>query len=304
MDAYVRLGAAIRNEIERLLPDDWTWPGKRSFDFGCGAGRAMRHFLDETPAADFEGCDIDAPSIEWLNDNLVPMHAVVCDERPGLPYEDESFDLAWATSVFTHLTDYWAGWLLEMHRLLRPGGYLIATFLGEGMSQAMANEPWDEDTVSILITRYGESFDVGGPNVLMSPWWIRAHWGRAFDITGLEPSGFMGPRGSGHGIVVARKRTVAVTVDDLEFPEPGEPREWQGLVHQQQQLFKELAAVRHAGRQATAAAAGRPSAHGYEELPSDVREVLELVPALIEENGELLARTHKLEEEIKRISAG
>jgi SAM-dependent methyltransferase len=303
MEAYVALGAAIRREIERLLPEDWTWAGKRSLDFGCGAGRAMRHFLDETPAAEFEGCDIDAPSIEWLNEHLAPMHAVVCGEGPGLPYEDESFDFAWATSVFTHLTDYWSGWLLEIHRLLKPGGYLLATFLGEGMSEAITHEPWIEDRVGMLVTRYGASFDAGGPNVLMSPWWLRARWGRAFDIVELEPSGFMGAPGEGHGCVVARKLPLKVTVSDFERPETDEPREWAGLLHQQRHLFDELAATRKSSRWAVVSPP--PVARGaYEDLPADVREVLEIVPDLIAENQDLLARTQTLEKDVKRLSGG
>jgi SAM-dependent methyltransferase len=96
MGAYIALGVLIRREIERRLPADWTWAGKRSLDFGAGAGRVLRHFLDETPEAEFEGCDIHPESIAWLNENLAPIHGVVCGEGPGLPYEDDSFDLVWA----------------------------------------------------------------------------------------------------------------------------------------------------------------------------------------------------------------
>jgi len=303
MDAYVRLGVALRSEVERLLPDDWTWEGKRSLDFGAGAGRALRHFLDETPAAEFWGCDIHAESIAWLNEHLAPIRGVVCGEGPGLPFEDESFDLAWATSVFTHLTDHWSGWLLEMHRLLRPGGLLIATFLGEGMSQTIAQERWDESRVGMVAFRYGESFDVGGPNVLMSPWWIRARWGRAFDIVELEPSGFMGERGTGHGVVVARKRPVDVTVADLERPEPDEPREWASLLHQQRHLFRELVEQRSIARasRAGADAVSAPPEPSF-ELPQDVRDVLELVPDLIEENRQLMTRMQELEQDVARLS--
>jgi hypothetical protein len=56
------------------------------------------------------------------------------------------------------------------------------------------------------------------------------HWGRAFEILSLRSSGF----GVGwHGYVLGRKRDVALTRDDLERPEPEDPRELQA---QRQQL--------------------------------------------------------------------
>jgi SAM-dependent methyltransferase len=46
------------------------------------------------------------------------------------PYEDQSFDLAIATSVFTHLLDRAvAHYLQEAARVLAPGGRLFSTWL-------------------------------------------------------------------------------------------------------------------------------------------------------------------------------
>lgn len=303
------LGAAIRREVDRLLPADWVWEGKRALDFGSGAGRALRHFHDLVPHNEFWGCDIHAESIDWLNENLAPMRGVVCSHAPGLPLDSGSFELIWATSVFTHLTDHWSGWLLELHRLLAPGGVLIATFLGEAMSDAIAGEPWDDRRVGMNVTAYDESFDVGGPNVLMSPWWIDARWSRAFDILRIEPSGFMGAPGSGHGVVVARKRQIPVTIADLERPEHGEPREWTALVHQRTQLYREMTRWRGRARQLEARAEA-PGDAAAAELPEDVQVVLELAPQVIAENHQLaeqvieLAREAAgLEREIERLKA-
>ncbi len=105
---------------------------RRALDFGCGAGRVLRHFNDGAQHSEISGCDIDEPSIAWARERLAPpFHPFAVAEVPGLPQPDEYFDVAWALSVFTHLTDHWAGWLLELHRVLRPSGYLIATFMGE-----------------------------------------------------------------------------------------------------------------------------------------------------------------------------
>jgi hypothetical protein len=66
--------------------------------------------------------------------------------------------------------------------------------------------------------------DTSGPIVLHSPWWLGAHWGRAFETVTLRPAGFVDP-GLGHGVFVGLKRDVALSTEDLERPDPGDPRE-------------------------------------------------------------------------------
>ena len=105
---------------------------------------------------------------------------------PPLPFEDATFDVVWSIAVFTHLTDQWAPWLLELRRVMRPGGILIASVMGSGASDALAGEPWDADRVGMNVLGYGRPWQAGGPMVLHSEWWIRAHWGRAFEILRYE----------------------------------------------------------------------------------------------------------------------
>jgi SAM-dependent methyltransferase len=224
---YLETGRRARARIEELLPGGWTWPGRRVLDFGCGAGRVLRHFVDVAAEAEVWGCDIDAASIDWAQDNLVPpLHAARIAETGRLPHGDGSFDAIWALSVFTHLAGNWAEWLLELRRVLRPDGVLIATFLNEGMQplwdEVTGGAPWDPDRFGMAAFREGAAWDAGGPIVFLSEWWLRAHWGRAFEIAQLSPSGF-GPGGQGY--VVLRRRAGDLTPDDLRRAEPGEERE-------------------------------------------------------------------------------
>jgi SAM-dependent methyltransferase len=242
--AYDRGGAGLRRLIESILPDDWNWEGKRVLDFGCGAGRVLRHFAPEADTAEFWGCDIHRPSIAWLEQNLSPpFHPFVCDERPGLPQDDGTFDLIYAISVYTHLTEDWAGWLLEHHRVLADGGLLFSTFLGEGMIGSLTGETWDEAKIGMNALLYGHPWDKGGPITLSSPWWIRAHWGRAFDIVELKPFTADDPP-VGHGLLLVRKKPVELTVDDLRALEPDEPREMTALQHHAEQLRDETIRLR------------------------------------------------------------
>jgi SAM-dependent methyltransferase len=118
---YRNEGARLRAVIEGLLPSDWSWKGKEFLDFGCGSARVLRQFEDEAHDASFVGCDIDAATIAWNQANLSPpfrfLHSGL---TPPLPLEPSSMNLVWAMSVFTHVADSWADWLLELHRLLVP----------------------------------------------------------------------------------------------------------------------------------------------------------------------------------------
>lgn len=248
---YVQIGEAIRSSLDRVLPADWEWEGKSVLDFGCGAGRTLRHFAAEAQVGEFWGCDIDAASIAWLQENFdPPFRAVPSGTLPPLPFDDSSFDLVYCVSVFSHLADEWAAWLLELRRVLHDDGLLIATFMGEGMSESIAGEPWDENRIGMNTLRYGQPWDLGGPMVLHSPWWLRAHWGRLFGIHRIEPYGFAieGPTSTayGQGVVVMTplRSPTARSVDDLVVPEPDEPRELVSARHHASQLAQELVVLR------------------------------------------------------------
>lgn len=232
--AYEALGADTKAELLKLLPGDWTFAGRRVLDFGCGAGRTLRHFLVEAGATEIWGVDTDAESVQWLQRSLCPpLHAARCAPDPPLEFEACSFDLVWAISVFTHLTDASLAWLLELHRILKPGGLLIATYMGRWNSEAIAGEPWDEDRIGMNVLRHSNGWDQGGPMVLMSDWWVRAHWGRAFEIVEVAP------RVHNQSWALLRRRDVELTTADLERPEP-DPREHRALRHNIRQLHREL----------------------------------------------------------------
>ena len=98
-------GRVLHDAIRDVLGPRWDFAGKRVLDFGCGAGRVLRHFVGEATRAQVHGCDIDAASIAWVAEALdPPIHGHVTGERPPLPFTDGSFDLIWTLSVFSHLT--------------------------------------------------------------------------------------------------------------------------------------------------------------------------------------------------------
>ncbi len=234
-DYFEGIGETSRRDFLALLPPSFDWSGARVLDFGCGVGRTLRYFTEEASrAAEFSGCDIDEESIVWVQDHLCPpFRAFRNEEVPPLPFADASLDLVYCMSVFTHLADTWSAWLLELHRILQPGGLLLATTMGPGTVGDLGRA-WDEDRIGMLVTIPNETF-VGvrsGPVVFHSEWWIREHWGRAFEVLETWSDGFClgGPQPvpTGQGCVALKKREVALTMADLEGPSD-DPRELAAL---------------------------------------------------------------------------
>jgi SAM-dependent methyltransferase len=239
-ELYEMLGRETRDQVVSMLPSDWSFEGKRVLDFGCGAGRTLRHFLPDASQAEFWGCDIDAPSVDWLKQNLSPpLHVFRNPAQPPISRPNGYFDLVYAISVFTHLTDTWSEWLLDLHRVLGEGGLLITTYMGEGMSQQIADEPWQEERVGMNVLRAWQSWDQGGPSVLHSDWWIRAHWGRAFEILEIQHRPQMGGELGRHAWILMRRLPGNPTAADLERLEPDDEREIEAQRHNIRQLQAE-----------------------------------------------------------------
>ncbi len=102
----------------------------RILDFGCGCARVLRH-LPAATTAKIDGTDSNADAIHWCADNLTIAQFAVNALEPPLAYPDQTFDLIYAFSVFTHLTgDLQQAWIEELHRCLKPGGFLVMSTHG------------------------------------------------------------------------------------------------------------------------------------------------------------------------------
>jgi SAM-dependent methyltransferase len=242
-ESYEQAGRTRKAGIVEALPDDWSFDGKRVLDFGCGSGRVLRQFLPEAASGEFWGCDLHRPTIAWLDEHLSPPLRFFVNDAIPMPHPDSHFDLVYAISVFTHITHEWSAWLLELHRILKPEGLLLATFLGPDAGGRRISELPDEDELGMCArTVRGQSLDhSSGALVWHSPWWLRSHWGRAFEILELRLGAFAGGR---HGFVLGRKRDVSLTRDDLERSDPDDPREFEAQRRQFAMLEQEAAEMR------------------------------------------------------------
>ncbi len=111
-------------------------------DFGCGCGRVIRNFRDRPASCNLHGTDIDPDLVEWCKHNLDGVDWNVNSHLPPLPFDDDSFDLIYAISVFTHLDkDFQHAWLRELQRVSRPGATVILTVHGESIIDRIRK--WD-----------------------------------------------------------------------------------------------------------------------------------------------------------------
>ena len=132
-ELYLKSGLADVRAMRRLLEEDGFDPaGGRVMDFGCSAGRMTRHLQDWATAGEVWGVDLHAAAIHWAQAHLSPpFHFLTNSTAPHLPFEDNSFALIFAGSVWTHIGAMDDAWLLEMRRILRPGGRLYLTISDE-----------------------------------------------------------------------------------------------------------------------------------------------------------------------------
>lgn len=98
-------------------------------DYGCGYGRISRLMLKYVDVEGIFGADPWQESITLVHEAGFGKNFMLTDEVPSkLPYEENSFDLIWAFSVFTHLSPMVAEKSLEtLSRYLSKNGVLVIT---------------------------------------------------------------------------------------------------------------------------------------------------------------------------------
>jgi SAM-dependent methyltransferase len=125
----------------------------RLLDFGCGCGRVTRHW--RTLGAAVHGSDYNPDLVDWCRLNLAFATFTTNRLTPPLPFSSESFDVAHAVSVFTHLPeDLQHVWLADLRRVLRPGGLLIVTTHGDRYLGRLNDEERNSYARGELVVRW------------------------------------------------------------------------------------------------------------------------------------------------------
>jgi SAM-dependent methyltransferase len=130
---FLRGGALAASSITEAMSAQHVAIGALGsiLDFGCGCGRVLRnwHGLQGTK---LYGTDNNPALVEWSRRNLTFADVRSNSLEPPLAFADAEFDLIYALSVFTHLTqELQTAWIDELSRVLKPGGHLVVSAHGE-----------------------------------------------------------------------------------------------------------------------------------------------------------------------------
>lgn len=150
VDSYIDSAVSGFFTIERLLGDT---DANTILDVGCGTGRLLLGW--HAAGRRCAGVDINPTLIEWNRAYLGDVADwQTNDVLPPLAFDDATFDVIQLASVFTHLPlAHQKAWLVELRRLLRPGGAAIITLHGELYAHMLLH---DEGRVELARSGYVE----------------------------------------------------------------------------------------------------------------------------------------------------
>ena len=128
-DAHARMQhSVLQQALSRLLP--YFTPGMNFLDAGCGTGY-LTHLMDrlESPVSLY-GCDMAIGMCrKAVTREANHPYQVACADVQALPYRGNSMDV-----VLSSLTLQWVNQcehaLIELYRVLKPGGHCLVTTFG------------------------------------------------------------------------------------------------------------------------------------------------------------------------------
>lgn len=178
--------------------------GHRVLEFGCGFGRVLRWWPEVSPGVEAWGVDLVAERVAWARTHLpASFRLTTCTTAPHLPFPDGAFDLVYACSVIPHISELADAWILELRRVLAPGGLAYLTVYDEDTIRAIRRTGESPNLVrglADLEAQVGpavEDFDVivlnrrpGRAQVFYGQDYLERVWGGWFEVVERRPEAF------------------------------------------------------------------------------------------------------------------
>lgn len=122
------------NEMGDLCSDALLYAGAKDgmavLDFGCGSGRVAHFLSKKIEIPEYLGTDIVQALLDYAKSKTPSHFRYVKHHALNIPADDETFDLAYAFSVVTHLLQAESYlYMKDVHRTLKPGGIFVVSFL-------------------------------------------------------------------------------------------------------------------------------------------------------------------------------
>ncbi len=120
-------GRRVSNNADRLLSFINVRPGEHYLDVGTGNGLAAIH-VARTYHLDVMGVDIDPEQIRLAAAKAQGIEGVEFSTQDAtqLPFQDGEFDIVFTSKALHHVPN-WQDAIVEMVRVLKPGGHLLFT---------------------------------------------------------------------------------------------------------------------------------------------------------------------------------
>src|SRR5665213_1089282 len=162
-------------------------------DFGCGCGRVLRRW-HSVGGPKANGCDYNPRLVEWCRANLTFADVRVNQLEPPLPYANAEFDLVYALSVFSHLTEnLQVPWMSELARVVKPAGFVVFSTHGESYSQRLNSAERQRFDGGELVVK--NNVKAPGSNTCSAyhpPAYVREHLAHGLELVDHVPEGAKG----------------------------------------------------------------------------------------------------------------
>lgn len=120
-----------RRNLTLLRDHGLRLEGSSLLELGCGCGRVLRYFSRYVPSCMLTGADSDADAVEWCRNELGFAAFETIPVEPPTQLRSGVYDAVLVPTLFEHLAPAsQQAWLADSARVLRPGGLLVASFLG------------------------------------------------------------------------------------------------------------------------------------------------------------------------------
>lgn len=199
IDRFLQVGRQLRTDLDTLLrlAGRSIYSFRDILDFGCGAGRVLRNLSDAPSSCRLHGTDIDRALVKWCQRNLPWASFTTNAAVPPAPFADDSFDLIYGISVFTHLDEeYQNRWLAELSRIARLDALLILSVHGEHAAAALTSAQQEEiqrDGFFHLVALKGRLKLDGLPDFYQTTFhsreYVEREWSRYFKVLHYVPRG-------------------------------------------------------------------------------------------------------------------
>jgi SAM-dependent methyltransferase len=188
---FVKTGAQGARSIAQILERNGIGLARLGniLDFGCGCGRTTRHWVCLDGPAIF-GTDINPQLIRWARKHLDFGTFDTNGLFSRLRYPDSQFDLVYAISVFTHLSEPLQRWWMgELARVVRPGGHLLLSVKGRDLWNELTPSEAEAFSRGELVVKEGETSGSNYCAAFHPDMYIRKTLAAGFEVLEHEPMG-------------------------------------------------------------------------------------------------------------------